>query len=690
MFKNMKIGVRLALSFGIMLILIIVLITVGINSITKLHRNLNKIVNIENARTELANNMIDKVRQVSITLRELLLDKDKNLLNEHKESIENSRRIYNEKLIKYENLVTKNQTEILDQISKVKVLQYESLELQNKVIDMIMEGNYTAGLDELHSYVIPKVNDWVDAVNHLVTLEQESSLQSFENSNQIYMKMRLFLFILGGIAFILAFIIALILTLSITKTLRVATNLVTSRDLTMDISEYMKGSNELDRMIQSISSDIKERIGLEEEMRSSSIYARSLIEASLDPLVTINIEGKITDVNSTTVKATGVSRDRLIGSDFADYFTEPEKARAGYKQAFSQGIVMDYPLTMRNNAGAPMDVLYNASVYKNEAGEIQGIFAAARDITERKKQEQELVTYREQLEDMVKQRTTELSNVLLEVKETVNVIASSSAEILAATTQVASGTAETASAISETTTIVEEVQQAAKLSAQKAKNVADSAQRVVQVSQNGQKAVDETINGMNRIREQMDSIAETIVRLSEQSQSIGGIIASVTDIADQSNLLAVNAAIEAAKAGEHGRGFAVVAQEIKNLAGQSKQSTLQVRNILNDVQKATSAAVMATEQGSKAVEIGVKQSTQAGEAIRILAESSNEAAQASTQIVASSQQQVVGMDQIGIAMQNINQAGTETAVSMLQSEKSARSLHELGQKLKDLVERFKD
>ena len=287
------------------------------------------------------------------------------------------------------------------------------------------------------------------------------------------------------------------------------------------------------------------------------------------------------------------------------------------------------------------------------------------------------------------QMVSYLRQFINDINEVVNVLASSSTEILAATTQVATGTSETAAAISETSTTVEEVQQASKLSSQKAKNVADSAQRVVQVFQNGQKSVDETINGMNRIREQMDSIAQTVVRLSEQSQSIGGIIASVTDIADQSNLLAVNAAIEAAKAGEQGRGFAVVAQEIKNLAGQSKQATLQVRNILNDIQKVTGAAVMATEQGSKAVESGLKQSMQAGEAIRILAESSNEAVQAATQIVASSQQQVVGMDQIGIAMQNINQAGTETAVSMIQAEKSAKSLYELGQKLKGMVEKFK-
>jgi methyl-accepting chemotaxis protein len=282
-----------------------------------------------------------------------------------------------------------------------------------------------------------------------------------------------------------------------------------------------------------------------------------------------------------------------------------------------------------------------------------------------------------------------LRRSIMQIMEGINLLGSSASEILAAATQVASGSAETATAITETTTTVEEVRQAAQLSSQKASRVSENAQQVSQVTLNGQIAVDETISGMHDIQNQMESVANTIVRLSEQSQQIGGIIASVTDVADQSNLLAVNAAIEAAKAGEQGKGFAVVAQEIKNLAQQSKQATIQVRNILTDFQKATSAAVMATEQTSKAVESGVKQSTLAGDAIKKLAESSGKALEAASQIVASSQQQAVGMDQIGLAMQNINQAGTENASSMVQAEKAAKGLNELGQKLKLLVEQYK-
>ncbi len=136
--------------------------------------------------------------------------------------------------------------------------------------------------------------------------------------------------------------------------------------------------------------DIAERKRSEERLHSASLYARSLIEASLDPLVTINAEGKITDVNQATELATGFSRDQLIGSDFSDYFTEPEEARKGYRQVFTDGFVRDYPLAIRHKSGNVTDVLYNATVYRNEDGEVQGVFAAARDVTERKRAEEKV------------------------------------------------------------------------------------------------------------------------------------------------------------------------------------------------------------------------------------------------------------------------------------------------------------
>ncbi len=161
----------------------------------------------------------------------------------------------------------------------------------------------------------------------------------------------------------------------------------------------------------------------EQELRSASLYARSLIESSLDPLVTISADGKITDVNEATVEATGVPRRLLIGSDFSNYFSEPDKARAGYQEVFAKGFVTDYPLALRHASGAVMEVLYNASVYRNEQGEAAGVFAAARDITERKKAEEELRKYREHLEDLVRDRTSELEAANNDLEELVYSIA---------------------------------------------------------------------------------------------------------------------------------------------------------------------------------------------------------------------------------------------------------------------------
>ncbi len=276
-----------------------------------------------------------------------------------------------------------------------------------------------------------------------------------------------------------------------------------------------------------------------------------------------------------------------------------------------------------------------------------------------------------------------------ELQQTVNVLASSASQILTATSQMATSANETATSVSETTATVQEVKHTAQVSSEKAQHVAALAQDAVQASQAGRTAVEDTLSGMQRVRSQMEAIAERIVRLSEQSQAIGQIMAAVNDLAEQSNLLAINAAIEAAKAGEHGRGFAVVAQEVRSLANQSKQATAQVRGILGDIQKATSAAVMATEEGTKAAGAGLDQAAQAGQAIGLLAASIDQAAEAAGQIATAAEQQLLGTDQVAQAMEAIKGAALQTANATRQTESGARNLHDLGQRLKQLVARFK-
>jgi len=267
------------------------------------------------------------------------------------------------------------------------------------------------------------------------------------------------------------------------------------------------------------------------------------------------------------------------------------------------------------------------------------------------------------------------------LQQSTTVLASRAAEILAATTQQAAGAAETSSAVTETMATVEEVAQTSAQAVERARQVAEGAQRAAEVAKTGRQAVEASAAAMGTVKEGVESIAESILALAEQAQAIGEIIAAVNDIGEQTNLLALNAAVEAARAGEQGRGFAVVAAEVRSLAEQSKKATVQVRQILGEIQRATSAAVMTTEQGTKQATAAAKQVGEAGDTIRALADAAEEAAQSVAQVVASAGQQAAGMTQIRQAMQNIHEATQQTVASTRQAEGAARDLNALGAKL---------
>ena len=122
--------------------------------------------------------------------------------------------------------------------------------------------------------------------------------------------------------------------------------------------------------------------------------ARAMIESSLDSMVAISPEGMITDVNQATVKGTGIPREELVGTSFSDYFTDPAKANAIYQLVFDKGMAVDYPLTMRGRDGTLTEVLYNASVYRNNGGKVLGVFAAARDVTTQNRTQREIAEQR--------------------------------------------------------------------------------------------------------------------------------------------------------------------------------------------------------------------------------------------------------------------------------------------------------
>ncbi|WP_198389774.1 methyl-accepting chemotaxis protein [Sinorhizobium meliloti] len=278
-----------------------------------------------------------------------------------------------------------------------------------------------------------------------------------------------------------------------------------------------------------------------------------------------------------------------------------------------------------------------------------------------------------------------LEKLLATISETAQHLSSSAAEILAGTTQQVEGMREQSSAVAQTVASVDEVLQTSEQAAQRAQHVAASYDNAVKISNEGRRALDDTVQVMNAVSARTETIAADILSLAENSLEIGEIVSVVAEIADQTNLLALNAAIEASRAGEHGRGFNVVASEIRTLADQSKSATTRVRRILMEIQKSTNSAVIGAEDGSKSVSRALETVSEAGETIRQLEAIVADSARSVAQIAASAGQQRAGMKQIHEAMHYIEQTSSQNLSAIRQAEEAAKDLNELGSRLKEML-----
>ncbi|MDV6030915.1 MAG: methyl-accepting chemotaxis protein [Phycisphaera sp. RhM] len=280
----------------------------------------------------------------------------------------------------------------------------------------------------------------------------------------------------------------------------------------------------------------------------------------------------------------------------------------------------------------------------------------------------------------------DLTRQILSVTENVN---SATSQISASAKQQASSTKEQAATIQEITSTMKEISQSGSQIVERAREVAAAAESASQKSNLGISAVQNTNRTMETIRDQVEEVAENIVALSEKTQAVGEIIATVNDIAEQSNLLALNATIEAADAGDDGNRFSVVANEMKNLADQAKDCTVQVSSILGEIQKGINTAVMLTEEAVKRVESGKEHAEISEEAIRDMMGTSQESVQAFQQIIGATNQQQIGFQQLANGMQDIDTATQQTATGTSQLEQAVASLSAMSQQLKTAVSSYK-
>ena len=284
---------------------------------------------------------------------------------------------------------------------------------------------------------------------------------------------------------------------------------------------------------------------------------------------------------------------------------------------------------------------------------------------------------------------TSLENLVREISQSISTTASASTEISSSTEEMSAGAQEQSQQAMEVAGAVEQMTKTIIETTKNSSAASDASKKYGNIAREGGNVVNETIKGMNRISEVVQNSAETVQQLGKSSEHIGEIVQVIDDIADQTNLLALNAAIEAARAGEQGRGFAVVADEVRKLAERTTKATKEIASMIKQIQKDTEDAVVSMEKGTQEVENGKKLTDKAGYALKEIIAGAQDVVDLISQVAAASEEQSTTSEQISRSIESISSVTQQSAAGVQQIAKATEDLSRLTENLQNLVNKFK-
>ena len=667
MLNNMKIGTRLLAGFGVAVFIIVVLNIISISNLGALDNDINDIVKDKFPKTVWANQIIDAINENSRVIRNVFITDDPSVKEKELDRFTKIGETISSRTDSLERTIKTDEGKTL--LAKLNSVRYdEYLPTRQKMLSILEAGDKVTATSMLFGEFREAQRKYMAAADAIIEYQKSLLHEAGVEADDTYSFVTMLTIILSVIALLFVISAAIFITRSITKPLNLAIDRVVQLEsvcitnLGNGLQSLAKG--QLDAKVEKATKHLvlnrKDEVGvLADTIDKMITKAQGGIDA---------YEGVRNKINQLS----NVTNELIVdGQEGRLDRRGDEKIFEGAYRSIVKGFnsVLDAVILPIKDGARVMDDF------------AQGDFTGRVDADY--KGDHQLI------KNSINKMGDSVSKVLNQVKEAVQATASAANQISSSTEEMAAGAQEQSSQTTEIAGAVEEMTKTIFETTKNSGLASDASKNAGKVAKDGGHVVEETIEGMNRIAEVVKKSAETVQALGKSSDQIGEIVQVIDDIADQTNLLALNAAIEAARAGEQGRGFAVVADEVRKLAERTTKATKEIAAMIKQIQKDTTGAVDSMQQGTEEVEVGKKLAEKAGSSLKEIIVGAENVADIVNQVAAASEQQSSAAEQISKNIESISSVTQQSASGIQQIAHASEDLNRLTLNLQELVSQFK-